>query len=729
MRARSALAALVAAAFGWAPWTAWAAGAAECSNAVIVAIPGITWSDVREFEPPHFLEVAERGSIGSVSVRTNTSRTTYASGFATVGAGTRLDAPKTAGLATRPAPDSAALESGLRVAGLPAIRELAQEAGYSTALPGAMASALADREVVAVGNSSLGFDPASPLGAERPVVLAAMDDDGVVDAAAVGPGLLRPDAGAPFGVRTDTQAVTTVLGEALDDPCAVVVLDPGDLVRADALALLRHDPAPVDREAALMSADAQLGAAIELLDDDDLLMVVTVTSPRSEEETHLGVAVAAGPGFPAGGRLESASTRKAGLVTLPDVAPTVLAHLGVERPPSMLGRPWFARPSSGDLIGEAVDLDEESVFSYGVQPGIATGFVVAQVAAYVVLLILFARRRRGGAVPDGVPATALEIVALAVAAFPLASYLGGAGMTHELGVAKFVALLLVVDAALVGLAYAALRSPLDRLLGIAAATLIIVVGDLVTGERLQLNAVFGNSPIVAGRFAGLGNLAFSILGASALVTATVLVHDRRRSRAALVWAAAIFAGVVVVDGAPSLGSDVGGVLALVPGFAIAWILLSGRKVNVRAAVIAGVAGVVALGAFLAVDLTRPEKSRTHLARLVENVADDGPKVLTDTIERKAKTNIRIFRSTIWTYLVPPALLLLAVLLRKPPGRWQQLADRFPVIRSGLVGGLVLALLGFAVNDSGIVVPAMFLSWLVPLALVAYVSLEKSEGAA
>jgi hypothetical protein len=184
-----------------------------------------------------------------------------------------------------------------------------------------------------------------------------------------------------------------------------------------------------------------------------------------------------------------------------------------------------------------------------------------------------------------------------------------------------------------------------------------------------------------------------------------------------------------VDGAPALGSDVGGVLALVPGFAIAWILLSGRKVNVRAAVIAGVAGVVALGAFLAVDLTRPEESRTHLARLVENVADDGPAVLVDTIERKAKTNIRIFRSTIWTYLVPPALLLLAVLLRKPPGRWQQLADRFPVVRSGLVGGLVLALLGFAVNDSGIVVPAMFLSWLVPLALVAYVSLERSEGAA
>jgi hypothetical protein len=212
------------------------------------------------------------------------------------------------------------------------------------------------------------------------------------------------------------------------------------------------------------------------------------------------------------------------------------------------------------------------------------------------------------------------------------------------------------------------------------------------------------------------------------VTATILVHKQRRSGRALLAAAVLFALAVVVDGAPFLGSDVGGVLALVPGFAITWFLLSGRKVGLKAAAVAALGGVLALGLFLAVDLSRPEESRTHLARLVENVADEGPQVFADTIERKVKTNARIFGSTIWTYLVPPALLLLAVLLRKPPGRWQQLATAFPVVRSGLVGGLVLALLGFAVNDSGIVVPAMFLSWLVPLALVAYVSLERREAA-
>lgn len=719
---RALLAPLVAAAL----LPAGPARAQGCSNAVIIGLAGVTWRDVQEVQPPNLLALAEEGSVGSVSVRTNTSRTTYASGFATIGGGARLDAPKSVGPAR--VPDDP-IQTGLRVEGLDALLELAREAGYSTARPGALAEALDPRPVAAVGTSMLGLEPPGPVGADLPVLLGAMDGDGVVDVAAVGPALLEEDPSAPFGVRTDTGAVDEALGEALDDPCATVVLDPGDLVRADVLARLDAEGAGAAREAAVLAADRQIGSVVELLDEDDLVIVVTVTSPRSEDATHLGVAVARGPDFPAGGRLESASTRKAGIVTLPDVAPTVLAHADVDRPSSMLGRPWFGRAGSGDLVAEAVDLDEESVFSYGVQPGVATGFVVAQVAAYVALLALFSLRRRSHAVSEGAPARALEIAALAVPAFPLASYLAMAGMTHELGIPGFVAVLLAVDAAIVALAFAVLKAPLDRLLGIAAATLAVMVGDLVIGERLQLNAVFGNSPIVAGRFSGLGNLAFSILGASAVVVATVLVHRSGRSSRALAGAAAIFAVAVVVDGAPFLGSDVGGVLALVPGFAIAWFLLSGRKLEWRAVTAAGVGGVVALGLFLAVDMARPEESRTHLARLAENVAEEGPAVFADTIERKVKTNVRIFGSTIWTYLVPPALLLLGVLLRKPPGRWQQLATSFPVVRSGLVGGLVLALLGFAVNDSGIVVPAMFLSWLVPMALVAYVSLERREGAA
>jgi hypothetical protein len=179
--------------------------------------------------------------------------------------------------------------------------------------------------------------------------------------------------------------------------------------------------------------------------------------------------------------------------------------------------------------------------------------------------------------------------------------------------------------------------------------------------------------------------------------------------------ALLFGITVLVDGAPQFGSDVGGAIALVPGLGIAWLLIAGRRPTLRTVLVAGVAGVVVLGLFLAADLARPEDSRTHLARLFEDVRSGGGQVFADAITRKIRTNLRVLGSTIWTFVVPPALGLLAWLLLRP--RWQWLSETYPKVRAGLVGGLVMAVLGYAVNDSGIVIPAMMFAYLVPVAVV------------
>ena len=46
--------------------------------------------------------------------------------------------------------------------------------------------------------------------------------------------------------------------------------------------------------------------------------------------------------------------------------------------------------------------------------------------------------------------------------------------------------------------------------------------------------------------------------------------------------AGLFAFVVLIDGAPSLGSDVGGILTLVPVFGLTLLVLSGRRLTTRA---------------------------------------------------------------------------------------------------------------------------------------------------
>jgi hypothetical protein len=702
----------------------------DCSRVVVFTTPAVTWEDVDRVEPPNLLELVDEGAAGSVSVRAISPRTSYAAGFTTLGGGSRIDALRhqvtpnlqlvdRVGFVIGPARfDLSAELSGARD-----LRAEARADGYG-AEPGALGSALetADIPVTTVGNADTGYPTApAPAGPGHWVLLGAMDEDGVVEQAVAGPQLLEEMPDAPFGVRTNQDFIETATARVLDKGCGVTFVDHGDLERADEWALATGRLQVAARDEALLAADDTLGAVMTQLDfERDLLLVVSPTSPWWDWDVHLGIAVARGPGFEAGDTLQSAFTRRRGVISLTDVAPTVLAHLGLPRPESMTGRRWFSVEGPEDRVEAGVTIDRESIFVENMKTPVSAGFVIAQVLIYVLAIVFIARRERPS--HESRYGRGAEWAALGVVAFPISTFLAGAVDQHALGIPGMVAVLVAIDLALVAGSVLFLRDSFDRLLAITAITFLVLCADLLTGGRLQLNTVLGYSPVVGGRYAGLGNIAFAILGISALLTGALIVHRGQGRRVTLIIAAVIFAAAVFFDGAPQLGSDVGGVLALVPALGVTILLLAGRRPNWRVAVIAVVGAAVLVGLFLAIDLSRPDDQQTHLARLYEDVRDRGASVMVDTIGRKLRANIRLFRSTLWTYFVPPALLVIAFLLRRPRGRWQALAEAYPKLRSGLLGGLLLAVIGFALNDSGIVIPAVILTYLVPMSVILHLRL-------
>ena len=690
-----------------------------CPSGVIFTLPGVTWAEVERVRPPTILDIAEEGAIGSMSVRTNASRTSYASGFATIGAGSRMEGGVTTGGTLGPDTAGISFDEDVEAAGLRELLLEAEEDGYD-AVPGALGEALGEHSTTAIGNAELTYPPALVAGFERWPVLAAMDAEGLVDRAAVDASVLEIGGEA---VRTDPDAIAELARSAVEASCGLAVIDHGDLIRTE-LAAGPSGPDPEDRTAALMAADDLLTVVEASLTADDLLLVVSPTSPLHDDDVHFGVAIARGPGFAPGSLLSSASTRREGIVTLPDIAPTVLAHMGLERHPAMLGRPFFSVTTDRDRIAMALENDREAVFVDRVRSPVTTAFVVVQVAIYLLIgWVLYRSERKGGRGPRW-----LESAALAVVAFPVCTYLAGSVSQHRLGPWGHATLLIALDLVLVIGVSLLRRHPLDRLLALTGLTCAVLVIDVVTGAALQVNTVFSYSPIVAGRFAGFGNTAFSVLGAVTIVTGALMVQRAGRSRGSLIATAVLFAVVVIVDGAPMWGSDVGGVLAFVPAFAMTLFLLVGRRPTIRVVLLCVAAAVAVLAAFLAFDLSRPADERTHLGRLFEDVQTRGFEVFLDTVERKISTNLRVFTSTIYTYFVPPALAFIAWLLLRPKNRWEELARRYPTLRAGLIGGLILSVLGFAVNDSGIVVPATILSYLVPVALLAHLLMEREPEA-
>src|SRR5439155_27253788 len=95
----------------------------------------------------------------------------------------------------------------------------------------------------------------------------------------------------------------------------------------------------------------------------------------------------------------------------------------------------------------------------------------------------------------------------------------------------------------------------------------ITTSDLIAGAPLQVNNVFGYSPVSAGRFYGNSNIAFAVLIATTLLGVFGILELTRAPRIR-VWSVAVLVGVVALQGLPQFGADFGGVAASVPAMLV-----------------------------------------------------------------------------------------------------------------------------------------------------------------
>ncbi|MDQ6728506.1 MAG: glycosyltransferase [Actinomycetota bacterium] len=687
---------------------------APAAKVLLVGVPGLRWDELGTGTMPNLDLLAAAGAVGAMTVRTGSARPQVQEGYASLGAGSRVRAGEAA--------DDAVADSG-RVL-VPAAAALRTGAGrYLPTLPGALGDALhaAGRRTAVVGNADLAPGLAGPQAAgyptiSRPAAVALMDHTGLVDAGTVAPGdLLVDDPHAPFGRRADIPAVVDRVDAALAR-ADVVLVDPGDFDRSAALSTLGAPDwfVAVKRAEALTAVDDLLGRLTADLPSSTLLLVVSVVPPT--DEWRLTPVVASGAGV-VHGYLSSPSTRRLGLVTLTDVAPTVLSAVGAPVPAAMVGAPLRYHPGTPDL-SRLARLDRDTAYRERIWLPVAAGFVAFQVLAWLLVGLVVAGRLAW------VRRSWLRTAALAVAAFAPATFLfralpAGPGLG-----APGLILLVALDAAVVAVASLAHRRPLSPLAWIYGVTAGLLAVDVATGARLQLGGILGYAPQTASRFSGLGNTGFAVLAAAGLLAAALHVDHAPRRGEALAAVAAFLALLVFVDGAPSLGDDVGGILTLVPVVALALLALAGRRLTWRRVAVVVAVTVAVVGLATAVDLARPPSSRTHLGRLAAETLHHGQGSLVTTAARKASVDLRSLRQSVFTAVVPLIALGMLVLLFGG-GRLRDSAIRDPALfgdvacpgaplRIGVVAALAAGLVGFALNDSGVVVTAVVLAEIGPL---------------
>jgi hypothetical protein len=661
---------------------------ATAGPAVLIGVPALTWADLSPAKTPNLWRMAAEGATASLSVRTVGTWTCPMDGWLTVSAGARAAYPRIPCGQLPGDPDQRG--EAWHSATVPAARQINMKSNFRAQV-GSLGDAVhqAGGRITAVGPGA---------------ALAAADSTGRLDSYASTPEAVTDWSGSRVVVVGLQQVVEPYLGSGVSP----------------------HRPRAVSaavRAAAVAAADQEVGKVLAALPRN--ANVVAAGLSDQSDVPHLRVAIARGPAFTAGHFLHSASTRRGGMAILPDVTATVLATAGLQVPSHVLGIPWSDGVPRGGHATAAETLRGQDTAAQTLRatlPGFFLAFVIFQLLVYAIATV--ALRGAQGTGRRRI-LTLARLFALASAAVPASTYLvnllpwwetSGPAQALFGGVLAF-------DVALVALA---LGGPWRRdvmLPGtiVAGITAIVSGSDLLRGSPLQMNSLMGYSPLVGGRYYGLGNIAFATFATGTLFFAAGIAHIllRRGHRGSAV-AVVILLGATadVLSGSPGLGAKFGGTIALVPGTAVTALIVARKRVTLFRVLLFAALGVATIVTICYLDYRRPPRQRTHLGRFAEQVMH-GEAV--PVVTRKLMAMLHTVGNIPLTLLVAGGLLFLFFVLIRTKGRSGPLSEayeRAPALRAGLTGTLVTSMSGFAVEDSGIAVPAIALTLAVPLAFAA-----------
>jgi hypothetical protein len=493
------------------------------------------------------------------------------------------------------------------------------------------------------------------------------------------PGLLAsqiPGGAGYVGVTGPRNAADSAVAAARDGRIATVSLGPPSTLLARVTAVRRGERLVVAELPGGGEGRADLLALSEGRARGELLLVVQRVANAGGELLWTSA------GGLAGGRgreLSSQSTDQRGLIAAFDLAPTILAHLGLAIPADMRGKPIV---TDGPLRSASLRALMARLHVIAGRRLKALGCLLGAWALLLVLAAPWARAR----------AWAMRAGALGVLWAPVAVLIPAALEPSA-----------PVEYATIALACMGLGAVTDALvpwpravLAPAIASVLALTVDALAGTQLLMRSLLGPDPILGARFYGFGNELKSGLAVLVLAAVAAALYPAvRGTRAALAMAGA---GVLlaVVEGSARIGAGVGGVILVSFGGAVAAVMLVPGMLTRRHALIVLASPIVGLAGLAAIDLATAHGGG-HFTGSVLDARSAGD--LRDIIVRRYGAAWRELREGVMPVATALALLYGWLGIRQRD-RLLRPVGGDPAWLAALAGGLAAGVVGALVEDSG-----------------------------
>ena len=439
------------------------------------------------------------------------------------------------------------------------------------------------------------------------------------------------------------------------------------------------------------------------------------------------------------GWIGSGTTRRAGIVSYLDLAPTILDRFGLgDHPPEMRGSKMESATHAGGHEKWIEEINRiENV--YRLRTRFSYPYIICQAAVLLFGLwrVFVSLGPRASALLRGALLATMSAPALLLLLGKLP------GLPHG----GFLALFGV---GLTAVGYSAARArTMTALFAIGAVTSMLIVSDGLFGAEMMKRSVLGYDPVIGARYYGIGNEYMGVLIGSSLLALSAGRQMSANSgaewfseRAHFIMMLIVFIVVVLYLAAPFWGTNAGGALAACVAYA-AYVLISRKYAEIESRVgkvngfrqasmfvlslfVALALGVFTLWLFNTKFVTAFSPSgaapgQSHIGKAFDALLSGRYDMITDLIWRKVSMNLRLLSVSFWSKLLVVGLLTMAMTIayiRK--GKMRSWHRRFPYVAGGSAAITIGAFAAFLVNDSGIVAAATMIVYAaIPVLLFSY----------
>jgi len=715
--------------FGISPATAKSAE----SKVVIVSMPRVTWQSISDADTPNLDKLITKSSVASFSIKSASKIPTLESAYASISSGIRASAAdptistfysSSEMVGSRNAADIYKRERGTTPSDSQSVaigfeKTLSRNnSGLSPASIGAFSQSLASRNktIGVFGNADFCQKMTSSC-TQRAIGFLGTTAEGIFSYGDVSREILNSD------LTVDMKKLGIISKQSISEN-DVTAVECSDLEKLELnRKLYSSEQFENAFSESINKCDELVGELLAKLDlTKDRIYIFSPVSPMGDEQ--LTTFISAGKGIEAG-YSSSGITRREGIVALGDIAPTILTFYSIAPPEEMVTTLIETIPSSDSATQKQnmmITMNERALSRDSSFSLVASLFGLLSFSSILISILAFRKNRKLRPIAKWFGLTLL--------AFPAATFLilpFMAALTNSIAmVAVLVAICLAFASG--GFYLGEKKGYLYIILAITGFNIFLLVADVLTGARLQLNSIFGYSAIVAGRYAGYGNMAFAILSISSIIAVACVkqIAKTKKSFDSNWVNHALLASMImilVLDGAPFFGSDVGGIFALTPTVFVLSMMLYEKKLGIRSVFTSVFLTLSATAIFAVVDLNRPIAERTHLGRFVEVLFNGQAGVV---IERKISSNLAILTNSTLSSVVIIGTLVGMFLFLHPERFIKTLTLEYPFFRFLVLPGLILAALGLLLNDSGAAIPGMMLSIALPASALVLYDFEPAE---